>query len=161
MRQWTDKTWRLVWSLWKAAFLIRYVQVNSCSRTSMTVVHFLHQTDIGLALRKHRAIYSTAPTLFSPSHSLPLHLSFSLVFAFLLCKQECSVKCVSCTGLACPFSFSGLSLAQNLSRSPPVPVSFSLTVAFHLCLTFTLSLSLPLSVFSFAQLFCCRFDRYD
>lgn len=35
----------------------------------MTAVHFLHQTDIGLALRKHKAIYGITPTLFSPSLS--------------------------------------------------------------------------------------------
>lgn len=45
------------------------VWVNSCSLTLMTAVHFLHQTDIGLALRKHEAIYGITPTLFSPSLS--------------------------------------------------------------------------------------------
>ncbi len=111
--------WILVWRLWKATFLICCVPVNSCSITSMTVVHFLHQTDIGLALRKHKAIYSISPTLFSPSLSLPLYLSPSHVFAFLLCKQESGVKCVSCTGLTCPFSFSSLHLSQNFSSSFP------------------------------------------
>ncbi len=152
----------LVWTPWKAAFLICCAPVNSCSLTSMTVVHFLHQTDIGLALRKHKAIYSISPTLCSPSHSLPLYLSPSHVFAFLLCKQDCGVKCVSVQALLVP----------SLSQAS-IYLKISLTVALHLSLTFTLSslllhphpsslsLSLSLSVFSFAQLFCCRFDRYD
>ena len=62
----------------RATFLTCCVPVNSCSITSMTVVHFLHQTDIGSALRKHKAIYSISPTLFSPFLALPAHfLSFS------------------------------------------------------------------------------------
>lgn len=92
----------------KATFLTCCVRVNSCSITSMTAVHFLHQTDTGLALRKHRAIYSITPTLFSPSPPLPPYLPRS-VFAFVPCKQECGVKCVSCAGPTRPFSFAGFS----------------------------------------------------
>lgn len=62
-----------VWSFQKSYFfcLTCCVRVNSCSLTLMTAVHFLHQTDIGLALRKHEAIYGITPTLFSPSLSFP------------------------------------------------------------------------------------------
>lgn len=159
----------LVFWLWKAAFLICCAPVNSCSVTSMTAVHFLHQTDIGLALRKHKVIYSISPTLFSPSHSLPLYLSPSRVFAFLLCKQDCGVKCVTRAGLTCPFSFPSLNLSCIFS--PSLALHDSLLLLFHCCFPplshlhppSPLFLSLPhsLSVFSFAQLFCCRFDRYD
>lgn len=113
------------------------VSVN-CSITSATVVHFLHQTDIGLALRKHKVIYSISPTLFSPSHSLPHSL-----FAFLLCKQETGVSCISSTGLTCPFSFSSLNfllfclpVAFYLSHLHPVfppPFNLSLSVCVFLC----------------------------
>lgn len=68
----------------------------------MTAVHFLHQTDIGLALRKHEAIYGITPTLFSPS----LCLSLPPVFAFALCKHERGVERVTRAG-------------QNSSPSPP------------------------------------------
>lgn len=150
--------------------------VNSCSVTSMTVVHFLHQADIGLALHKHKAIYSISSTLFSRSHSFSLFLSPSLylspshVFAFLLCKQEPGVKCVSCADLVPFLSRASIYLLISPLRSlaPHDSRLLHLTVAFHLPLTFTLSFLTPtpsphlsLSVFSFTQLFCCRFDRYD
>lgn len=83
-------------------FLTCCVRVNSCSLTPMTAVHFLHQTDIGLALRKHGAIYGITPTLFSPS----LCLSLPPVFAFALCKHERGVERVTRAG-------------QNSSPSPP------------------------------------------
>lgn len=117
------------------------VSVN-CSITSATVVHFLHQTDIGLALRKHKVIYSISPTLFSPSHSLPHSL-----FAFLLCKQETGVSCISSTGLTCPFSFSSLNLFQKFSPLlspcsflplPPSPCFSSSLQPLSLCLCFPL-----------------------
>lgn len=136
------------------------VSVN-CSITSTTVVHFLRQTDIGLALRKHKVIYSISPTLFSLSHSLPRSLS---LFAFLLCKQETGVSCIASTAVTCPFPFPSLNLLFENSFFPSIPIS-SISLAFLLFhLRPSLSSSphpLSLSVFSFPQLFCCRFDRYD
>lgn len=139
----------------KATFLTCCVRVNSCSITSMTAVHFLHQTDTGLALRKHRAIYSITPTLFSPSPLLPPYLPRS-VFAFVPCKQECGVKCVSCAGPTRPFSFAGFShspdfcppfLGSSLHRFAGI---FPLTPHRRLVLFFL-----------FAEPFCCRFDHHD
>lgn len=118
----------------------------------MTAVHFLHQTDIGLALRKHGAIYGITPTLFSPS----LCLSLPPVFAFALCKHERGVERVTRAG-------------QNSSPSPPqasVPrPDLRLSVgrgALAPRLAAGPSLSAPSSAFSsFAGLFCRRFDRRD
>lgn len=125
----------------KATFLTCCARVNSCSITSMTAVHFLHQTDTGLALRKHRAIYSITPTLFSPSPRLPPYLPRS-VFAFVPCKQECGVKCVSCAGPTRPFSFAGFqSLTGFLSSFSRL---LSPSVSFHLRLTVASSFSFSL-----------------
>lgn len=145
----------------KATFLIRCVQVNSCSITSMTAVHFLHQTDIGLALRKHKAIYSIAPTLFSPSHSLSRSISLSLVYLHFCYANRSAVSSASVVQALLVPSPSQAYLKMSLLLSAAT-LSFNLTVAFHLrYVSPSPSSSLPLSVFSFAQLFCCRFDHYD
>lgn len=154
----------------------------------MTVVHFLHQTDIGLALRKHKAIYSVSPTLFSPPPSPPpfspsLYRSLSPPLMYLhLCYANRSV--VSSASLAQASLVPSLSQASIHLRilspparhgfpSPPPRCSFPPLSHLHPSLSpppthppssplsLSLLLSLSLSVFSFAQLFCCRFDRYD
>lgn len=134
--------WILVWRLWTATFLICCLPVNSCFITSMTVVHFLHQTDIGLALRKHKAIYSISPTLFSPSHSLPLmYLHFCYANRSLVSSASV-VQAVLVPFLSQASIYLKISLLRSLARHDS-PL-FHLTVAFHLSLTFTLS-SLPTS----------------
>lgn len=127
----------------------------------MTAVHFLHQTDIGLALRKHKAIYRVAPTLFSPSHSLSRSISLSLMYLHFCYANRSVVSSASVVQALLVPSPSQAHLKMSLLLSAAT-LSFNLTVAFHLCyVSPSPSSSLPLSVFSFAQLFCCRFDHYD
>lgn len=106
---------------------IHRLPVNNRSITSMSVVHFLHQTDIGLALRKHQAIYRIPPTLFSPSHSLPL--DHSHLFAFQLRKQESGVKCIRL------FSFSSYNLSLKFLFLFPLFPFLLFNAAFQLCLS--------------------------
>lgn len=93
----------------------------------MTAVHFLHQTDIGLALRKHEAIYGNTPTLFSLSLSLPL----PPVFAFALCKHELHGERVTRYGQTRPFlprhraRFVSFSLRLATASIPPTPLLHS------------------------------------
>lgn len=112
----------------------------------MTVVHFLHQTDIGLALRKHKAIYSVSPTLFSPPppppHSLPLSIALSL-------PLSCICICAMQTGVWCQVRHSHRPRSSLLFLKPQSTSEFSLlqldmaspllrlAVAFHLSPTFT------------------------
>lgn len=127
-------------------FLTCCVRVNSCSLTPMTAVHFLHQTDIGLALRKHEAIYGITPTLFSPS----LCLSLPPVFAFALCKHERVTRA-----------------GQNSSPSPPQasvprpPICVSPSAVALAPRRGPVPLSPRLRSPPFAGLFCRRFDRRD
>lgn len=98
----------------------------------MTVVHFLHQTDIGLALHKHKAIYSISPTLFSPSHSLSLSFSLSCIcISAMQTAVWCQVRQLYRPYLS-PFSFSNLNLFQNFSPSPSPPSNCSFPPLSHL-----------------------------
>lgn len=114
-------------------------------------MHFLHQTDIRLALHKHNTIYSISSFLFSPSHSLSL--SPTRAFAFLLCKQEPGVKCVS-TGLV-PFLSQASIYLKICSTWLPSPPSHSFPPLCHLHPIFPppITLSLPLPVFPLPNCF--------
>lgn len=113
------------------------VPVNCCSLTSMTVAHFLHQTDTGLALRKHKVIYSASPTLFSPSCSLPLSLSLPLMYLHYCYANRSLVSNASVVPASLvplfplkPHSISKfLLLVPSLDMTPPL---LHLAAAFHL-----------------------------
>ena len=97
--------------------------VNSCSVTSMTVVHFLHQTDIGLALRKHKAIYSLSRFIFLPPiRSLSISL-YPLMYLHLCYANRSLVSSASVVQtLLVPF----LSRASIYSfECPPPPLRSS------------------------------------
>lgn len=102
-------------------FLTCCVRVNSCSLTLMTAVHFLHQTDIGLALRKHEAIYGITPTLFSPS------LSFS-PSRVCLCAAQTRARRRTCHS---PRPNSSLSPSLGQICVSPSAVALALRRGFH------------------------------
>lgn len=146
--------WVLVCRLWNATLLICCVPVNSCSVTSMTVVHFLHQTDIGLALRKRKAIYSISPTSLPPI--LSLSISLSLTYLHFCYANRSGVSSASVVRALLVPSLSQasihleisllLSLASTWLPSPPSHCSFPPLAHLHpptppslsLCLCFPL-----------------------
>lgn len=77
-----------------------------------------------------------------PLDFLPPVLSLSYICISTKQTGVCGVKCVSCTGLTCPFSSVCLNFFGLFSLS--LPLSFRLSLAFHSCFTFAVSHSLCL-----------------
>lgn len=132
----------------------------------MTVVHFLHPTDIGLALRKHKAIYRIS----LPLYFLPPILSLSCIcisamqtgvwcqmrqlyrpyLSLFFLKPQSISKCLSFPSLdMTPLSSISLLLSTSLSPSPsppsllhPLPpLSLSLCLCFPLHNCFAVDLT--------------------
>lgn len=137
-----------VYLIWSSQL---FYNLNDC-------VHFLYQTDIGLTWRKD--IYSSCFTSFCSPCSPYTKLSFLSIWVF----ATPNLTVVSTVSVPQTFLL-------------PIVVQTAIYFKVPLCRFLSILLLKPhsptplppspplshptLSLFPFAQLFCCRFDRYD